>query len=54
MSACTTIGDTVHALEVFSGGVDLLILGSRDYGAVGRLVHGSTTHACWATHARRC
>jgi len=25
-----------------SGSVDLLVIGSRDYGAIGRLVHGST------------
>ncbi len=44
MSACTTTGDTVRELEIFSGGVDLLIIGSRDHGPLGRLVHGSTTH----------
>lgn len=45
MNACASAGDTVRELEVFSGSVDLLILGSRDYGPVGRLVHGSTTHS---------
>jgi nucleotide-binding universal stress UspA family protein len=44
MNACTTVGDTVRELELFSGSIDLLIVGSRDYGPVGRLVHGSTTH----------
>lgn len=45
MCACASIGNTVHELEVFSGTVDLLVLGSRDYGPVGRLMHGSTTHS---------
>jgi nucleotide-binding universal stress UspA family protein len=44
MSACTTTGDTVRELAIFSGSVDLLIVSSRDYGPLGRLVHGSTTH----------
>lgn len=42
--ACASCGDTVQEISVFSGSVDLLIVGSRDYGPVGRLVHGSTTH----------
>lgn len=41
--ACASCGETVQELSVFSGSVDLLVLGSRDYGPVGRLVHGSTT-----------
>jgi nucleotide-binding universal stress UspA family protein len=44
IDACTSCGDTVHEISIFSGSVDLLIVGSRDYGPVGRLVHGSTTH----------
>lgn len=44
VGACASCGDPVEELSVFSGSVDLLILGSRDYGPVGRLVHGSTTH----------
>jgi hypothetical protein len=28
---------------VYSASLDLLIVGSRDYGPVGRFVHGSTT-----------
>jgi nucleotide-binding universal stress UspA family protein len=37
-------GDPVEELTEFSKSVDLLIVGSRDYGPVGRLVHGSTSH----------
>lgn len=44
IDACTSCGDTVQEISIFSGSVDLLIVGSRDYGPVGRLVHGSTTH----------
>ena len=38
-------GDPVEELTEFSESVDLLIVGSRDYGPLGRLVHGSTSHA---------
>ncbi len=44
VSACASCGETIQELAVFSGSVDLLIMGSRDYGPMGRLVHGSTTH----------
>jgi nucleotide-binding universal stress UspA family protein len=44
IDACASCGDAVQEISVFSGSVDLLIVGSRDYGPVGRLVHGSTTH----------
>lgn len=37
-------GDTVDELAMFSGIVDLLVIGSRNYGPSERLVHGSTTH----------
>lgn len=37
-------GDPVDELTAYSGSVDLLIIGSRDYGPVGRLMHGSTSH----------
>ena len=36
-------GATAEELAVFSGRCDLLVLGSRGYGAWGRLVHGSTS-----------
>jgi nucleotide-binding universal stress UspA family protein len=35
-------GSPVEELTVFSASLDLLIVGSRDYGPMGRLVHGST------------
>jgi nucleotide-binding universal stress UspA family protein len=34
---------TAEELAVFSGRCDLLVMGSRGYGAWGRLVHGSTS-----------
>jgi nucleotide-binding universal stress UspA family protein len=36
-------GDPAEELSVRSGSADLLVVGSRDYGPVGRLVHGSTS-----------
>lgn len=36
-------GRAAEELALFSGTVDLLIIGSRGYGPVGRLVHGSTS-----------
>ena len=39
-------------LAAFGGEVDLLIAGSRGYGPWGRLVHGSTSSAARASHAR--
>ena len=44
LGACTAAGDAVEELALFSGSVDLLIVSSRDFGPIGRLVHGSTTH----------
>lgn len=44
VNGCAAIGDPISELSVFSAGVDLLIVGSRDFGPLGRLVHGSTTH----------
>lgn len=43
LRASAACGDTVDELAMFSGTVDLLIVGSRSYGPWGRLVHGSTT-----------
>ncbi len=37
-------GPARKELAVYGASLDLLILGSRDYGPIGRLVHGSTTH----------
>lgn len=36
-------GQTAEELAVYSASLDLLVLGSRGYGPIGRLVHGSTT-----------
>jgi nucleotide-binding universal stress UspA family protein len=36
-------GPPVEVLASYSGSVDLLVVGSRSYGAIGRLVHGSTS-----------
>jgi nucleotide-binding universal stress UspA family protein len=44
LRALAACGETVDEIAVFSGVVDLLVVGSRDYGPLGRLVHGSTTH----------
>lgn len=35
-------GDAVEVLTLYSASLDLLIVGSRGFGPVGRLVHGST------------
>jgi nucleotide-binding universal stress UspA family protein len=43
VDARAVYGSPAAALAVYSGSVDLLIVGSRGYGPVGRLVHGSTT-----------
>lgn len=37
-------GDPVEELTEYTKSVDLLVVGSRDYGPVGRLVHGSISH----------
>ena len=36
-------GNPVEELALYSASLDLLVVGSRDYGPVGRLVHGSTS-----------
>ncbi len=37
-------GNPVEELAVYSASLDLLVVGSRGYGPLGRLVHGSTSH----------
>lgn len=36
-------GEAGEELAVYSASVDLLVIGSRDYGPAGRLIHGSTS-----------
>jgi nucleotide-binding universal stress UspA family protein len=36
-------GDPVEELTLYSASIDLLVVGSRGYGPLGRLVHGSTS-----------
>jgi nucleotide-binding universal stress UspA family protein len=38
-----TYGDPVEELTLYSASIDLLVVGSRGFGPVGRLVHGSTS-----------
>jgi nucleotide-binding universal stress UspA family protein len=44
IEAHAVYGPARKELALYGASVDLLILGSRDYGPIGRLVHGSTTH----------
>lgn len=37
-------GQPAEELALYSASLDLLVVGSRDYGPIGRLVHGSTSH----------
>jgi nucleotide-binding universal stress UspA family protein len=37
-------GEAAEELALYSASLDLLVVGSRDYGPLGRLVHGSTSH----------
>jgi nucleotide-binding universal stress UspA family protein len=37
-------GQPAEELALYSASLDLLIVGSRGYGPIGRLVHGSTSH----------
>jgi nucleotide-binding universal stress UspA family protein len=43
IEAHAAYGNPAEELALYSASLDLLILGSRDYGPLGRLVHGSTT-----------
>jgi len=45
IEARAAFGLPVEELAVFSGSLDLLVIGSRSYGPLGRLVHGSTARA---------
>ena len=43
VEAHSAYGDRAEELTLYSASLDLLVLGSRGYGPVGRLVHGSTS-----------
>jgi nucleotide-binding universal stress UspA family protein len=44
VEAHAVYGQPAEELAMFSASVDLLVVGSRGYGPLGRLVHGSTSH----------
>jgi nucleotide-binding universal stress UspA family protein len=44
VEAHAAYGDPAEELAVYSASLDLLVVGSRDFGPIGRLMHGSTTH----------
>jgi nucleotide-binding universal stress UspA family protein len=41
VEAHVTYGDPAEELTVYSASVELLVIGSRNYGPIGRIVHGS-------------
>ncbi|HWJ50911.1 MAG TPA: universal stress protein [Solirubrobacteraceae bacterium] len=43
VEAHAAYGDPAEELALFGASVDLLVVGSRGYGPIGRLVHGSTS-----------
>lgn len=45
-------GEPAEELALYSGSLDLLVIGSRSYGPIGRVVHGSTAHKL--AHTARC
>jgi nucleotide-binding universal stress UspA family protein len=45
-------GDAAEELALYSASLDLLIVGSRGYGPLGRLIHGSTSQKL--AHMSRC
>lgn len=52
VEAHASYGSPAEELALYSASLDLLIVGSRDYGPLGRLVHGSTSHQL--AHSARC
>jgi len=44
VEAHAAYGDTVEELTLYSASLDLLVVGSRGYGPLGRLVYGSVAH----------
>ena len=47
-----TLGDPAEELSLYSASLDLLVVGSRGYGPIGRLIHGSTSQRL--AHMARC
>lgn len=45
-------GDAAEELALYGASVDLLVIGSRGYGPIGRLIHGSTSKRL--AHTARC
>jgi nucleotide-binding universal stress UspA family protein len=52
VEAHVALGDPAEELALYSASLDLLIVGSRGYGPVGRLIHGSTSQRL--AHMARC
>jgi nucleotide-binding universal stress UspA family protein len=52
VEAHVAYGDAAEELALYSASLDLLVVGSRGYGPIGRLIHGSTSRKL--THMARC
>jgi len=52
VEAHAAYGPVIEELALYSASVDLLVVGSRGYGPIGRLVHGSTSMGL--AHSARC
>ena len=52
VEAHAAYGDAAEELALYSASLDLLIVGSRGYGPIGRLIHGSTSTKL--AHMARC
>jgi nucleotide-binding universal stress UspA family protein len=52
VEAHAAYGHAAEELAVYSASLDLLIVGSRGYGPIGRLIHGSTSQQL--AHTARC
>jgi nucleotide-binding universal stress UspA family protein len=52
VEAHVAYGDAAEELALYSASLDLLVVGSRGYGPIGRLIRGSTSRKL--THMARC
>jgi nucleotide-binding universal stress UspA family protein len=52
VEAHVAYGDAAEELALYSASLDLLVVGSRGYGPIGRLIHGSTSRKL--TRMARC